>query len=203
MVVENQQSCLIKRFYNPDSGHILFDRVEIQNLKISWVRQQLGLVGQEPILFDETMRVNIAYGKVGGTTEDKIIAATKALNTHNFISALPQGYDTSVGERRMQLSCGEKKRIAINRAIMKNPKVLLDDASSALDAESECKVLEALDRVMVNRTTVVVAHRLAPIKNADVIAVVKNGMVVEQGRQDMKIDNRAYASLVALQMSYS
>ncbi|KAK6928923.1 ABC transporter type 1, transmembrane domain [Dillenia turbinata] len=195
---------LIERFYNPDSGYILFDGVEIQNLKICWLRQQLGLVGQEPILFNETIRSNIAYGKEGGATEDEIIAATKASNAHNFISALPQGYDTSVGERGVQLSGGQKQRIAIARAILKNPKVLLlDEATSALDAESERVVQEALDRVMVNRTTVVVAHRLRTIKNADVIAVVKNGVIAEHGRHDklMKIEKGAYASLVALQMS--
>ncbi|KAJ0081777.1 hypothetical protein Patl1_10088 [Pistacia atlantica] len=195
---------LIERFYDPDSGHIFLDNIDIKELKISWLRQQMGLVSQEPILFNETIRLNIAYGKHGDATEEEIIAATKAANAHNFIAALPNGYDTNVGERGVQLSGGEKQRIAIARAILKNPKILLlDEATSALDAESERVVQEALDSVMVNRTTVVVAHRLTTIKNADIIAVVKNGAIAEKGRHEalMKITDGAYASLVALHMS--
>lgn len=197
---------LLERFYNPDSGRILLDNVELHKLNLSWLRQQMGLVGQEPVLFNETIRMNLAYGKQGKVTEEEIIAATKAANAHNFIAALPQGYDTNVGERGTQLSGGQKQRIAIARAILKNPKILLlDEATSALDAESERVVQDALDTVMVNRTTVVVAHRLATIKNADIIAVVKNGVIAEKGRHDslMKISNGAYASLVALHMNSS
>lgn len=197
---------LILRFYNPDSGRVLLDGVEIQKFKLNWLRQQMGLVSQEPILFNETIRSNIAYGKKGEATEDEIIAATKAANAHTFISALPQGYDTNVGERGVQLSGGQKQRIAIARAILKDPKILLlDEATSALDAESERVVQDALDRVMVNRTTVVVAHRLSTIKGADIIAVVKNGVIAEKGKHDvlMKITDGAYASLVALHMSSS
>ncbi|KAF2549943.1 hypothetical protein F2Q68_00037115 [Brassica cretica] len=181
---------MIERFYNPDSGMILIDQVEIQTFKLSWLRQQMGLVSQEPVLFNETIRSNIAYGKTGGATEEEIISAAQAANAHNFISSLPQGYETSVGERGVQLSGGQKQRIAIARAILKDPKILLlDEATSALDAESERVVQDALDRVMVNRTTVVVAHRLTTIKNADVIAVVKNGVIAEKGRHEtlMKI----------------
>ncbi|OMO82843.1 hypothetical protein COLO4_22806 [Corchorus olitorius] len=195
---------LIERFYDPDSGRLTLDGMDLKKLKLSWLRQQMGLVSQEPILFNETIRDNIAYGKEGSATEEEIMAATKASNAHNFISSLPQGYDTSVGERGVQLSGGQKQRIAIARAILKDPKILLlDEATSALDAESERVVQEALDRVMVNRTTVVVAHRLSTIKNADIIAVVKNGVVAEKGRHDalMKITDGAYASLVALHMS--
>lgn len=195
---------LIERFYDPDSGCVLLDNIDIKKVKISWLRQQMGLVSQEPILFNETIRANIAYGKLGDATEDEIIAATKAANAHNFIAALPNGYDTNVGERGVQLSGGQKQRIAIARAILKNPKILLlDEATSALDAESERVVQDALDSVMVNRTTVVVAHRLTTIKNADIIAVVKNGVIAEKGRHEtlMKITDGAYASLVALHMS--
>lgn len=166
----------------------------------------MGLVSQEPVLFNETIRANIAYGKQGNATEEEITAATKASNAHNFISSLPQGYDTSVGERGVQLSGGQKQRIAIARAILKDPKILLlDEATSALDAESERVVQEALDRVMVNRTTVVVAHRLTTIMGADIIAVVKNGVIVEKGRHEalMKVTDGAYASLVALHSSSS
>ncbi|XP_002519757.2 ABC transporter B family member 9 [Ricinus communis] len=195
---------LVERFYDPDSGKVYLDGVEIKKFKLSWLRQQMGLVGQEPILFNETIRDNIAYGKQGDVTEDEIIAATKAANAHNFISSLPQGYETSVGERGVQLSGGQKQRIAIARAILKNPRILLlDEATSALDAESERVVQEALDKVMINRTTVIVAHRLTTIKCADIIAVVKNGVIAEKGRHDalMKIDNGTYASLVSLHMS--
>ncbi|CAA2957191.1 ABC transporter B family member 9-like [Olea europaea var. sylvestris] len=192
---------LIERFYNPDSGLIFLDGVEIRRFKISWLRQQMGLVSQEPILFNETIRSNIAYGKKGDVTEEKIIAATKVANAHNFISGLPNGYDTSVGERGVQLSGGQKQRIAIARAILKDPKILLlDEATSALDTESERIVQEALDNVMVNRTTVVVAHRLTTIMGADIIAVVKNGVIAEKGKHEtlMKMNNGVYASLVAL-----
>lgn len=197
---------LIERFYDPDSGRVLLDRVGVQKFKVSWLRQQMGLVSQEPILFNETIRANIAYGKKGDVSEEEIVAAAKSSNAHNFISALPQGYDTPVGERGVQLSGGQKQRIAIARAIVKDPRILLlDEATSALDAESERVVQDALDRVMVNRTTVVVAHRLTTIKNADIIAVVKNGVIAEQGRHDvlMKITDGAYASLVALHASAS
>ncbi|GMH15734.1 hypothetical protein Nepgr_017575 [Nepenthes gracilis] len=192
---------LIERFYDPDSGRVLLDGVEIPTLKLSWLRQQMGLVSQEPILFNETIRSNIAYGKQGEATEDEIVEAAISANAHNFISGLPQGYDTSVGERGVQLSGGQKQRVAIARAILKNPKILLlDEATSALDSESERVVQDALDRVMVDRTTVVVAHRLGTIKNADVIAVVKNGVILEKGKHDdlMRIPDGAYASLAAL-----
>ncbi|GLU22765.1 hypothetical protein SLE2022_388140 [Rubroshorea leprosula] len=197
---------LIERFYDPDSGCVLLDGVDIRKLKINWLRQQIGLVGQEPILFNESIRANIAYGKQGETTEEEIIAATIAANAHNFISSLPQGYDTNVGERGVQLSGGQKQRIAIARAIIKDPSILLlDEATSALDAESERVVQTALDKVTVNRTTVVVAHRLATIRGADIIAVVKNGVIAEKGPHDMlmKITDGAYASLVALHASAS
>ncbi|KAH1102780.1 hypothetical protein AAZX31_13G204200 [Glycine max] len=192
---------LLERFYNPDSGRILIDGVDIKEFKLNWLRQQMGLVGQEPILFNDSIRANIAYSKEGGATEEEIIAAAQAANAHKFISSLPHGYDTSVGERGTQLSGGQKQRIAIARAILKDPRILLlDEATSALDAESEGVVQEALDRVSVNRTTVVIAHRLTTIKGADIIAVVKNGAIAEKGGHDalMKIDGGVYASLVAL-----
>ncbi|KAF7818078.1 ABC transporter B family member 21-like [Senna tora] len=197
---------LLERFYDPDSGIITLDGVEIQRLKLKWLRQQMGLVSQEPVLFNDTIRANIAYGKEGNATEAEIIAATELANAHKFISGLQQGYDTVVGERGIQLSGGQKQRVAIARAIIKSPKImLLDEATSALDAESERVVQDALDRVMVNRTTVVVAHRLSTIKNADVIAVVKNGVIVEKGRHEtlINIKDGFYASLVQLHTSAS
>ncbi|XP_038978077.1 ABC transporter B family member 11-like [Phoenix dactylifera] len=192
---------LLQRFYDPDSGQILLDGIEIQRFQLRWLRQQMGLVSQEPSLFNETIRANIAYGKEGQATEAEIIASAELANAHKFISSLQKGYDTLVGERGIQLSGGQKQRVAIARAIVKDPKILLlDEATSALDAESERVVQDALDRVMVNRTTIVIAHRLSTIKGADVIAVVKNGMIIEKGKHEtlINIKDGAYASLVAL-----
>ncbi|XP_025814011.1 ABC transporter B family member 4-like isoform X2 [Panicum hallii] len=195
---------LLERFYDTDSGKILFDDVELQALKVSWLRQQVGLVAQEPVLFNDTIRANIAYGKQGEASEEEVVAAAEAANAHQFISALPDGYNTIVGERGIQLSGGQKQRVAIARAVIKDPKVLLlDEATSALDAESERVVQEALDQVMVGRTTVVVAHRLSTIRGADIIAVLKNGAVAEKGRHEelMRIKGGTYASLVQLSSS--
>ncbi|RWR80846.1 ABC transporter [Cinnamomum micranthum f. kanehirae] len=195
---------LLQRFYEPESGQIMLDGIEISKLQLRWLRQQMGLVSQEPVLFNETIRANISYGKEGGAPEAEILAAAEFANAHKFISSLQQGYDTLVGERGVQLSGGQKQRVAIARAIVKEPKILLlDEATSALDSESERVVQEALDRVMVNRTTIVVAHRLSTIKGADLIAVVKNGVVVEKGKHEalMKVKDGVYASLVALHMS--
>uniref|UniRef100_A0A0E0HHR4 MDR-like ABC transporter n=1 Tax=Oryza nivara TaxID=4536 RepID=A0A0E0HHR4_ORYNI len=192
---------LLERFYDPDSGVILLDGVEIKKLEISWLRDQMGLVSQEPVLFNDTIRANIAYGKNEEVTEEEIVAAAKAANAHEFISSMPEGYSTSVGERGTQLSGGQKQRIAIARAIVKDPRILLlDEATSALDAESERIVQDALDHVMVGRTTVVVAHRLSTIQGADIIAVLKDGAIVERGRHEalMGIASGAYASLVEL-----
>jgi ATP-binding cassette subfamily B (MDR/TAP) protein 1 len=199
---------LLQRFYDPDSGHITLDGVELKKLQLKWLRQQMGLVGQEPVLFNDTIRANIAYGKGSeeAATESEIIAAAELANAHKFISSIQQGYDTVVGERGIQLSGGQKQRVAIARAIVKEPKILLlDEATSALDAESERVVQDALDRVMVNRTTIVVAHRLSTIKNADVIAVVKNGVIAEKGTHEtlIKIEGGVYASLVQLHMTAS
>ncbi|KAF5743846.1 ATP binding cassette subfamily B4 isoform 1 [Tripterygium wilfordii] len=197
---------LLQRFYDPESGRITIDGTELQKFNLRWMRQQMGLVSQEPSLFNDTIRANIAYGKQGNATEAEILAAAEASNAHKFISSLNQGYDTMVGERGVQMSGGQKQRVAIARAIVKDPKILLlDEATSALDAESERVVQDALDRVMVNRTTVVVAHRLSTIKNADVIAVVKNGVIVEKGRHEtlITIKDGVYASLVALHTSAS
>ncbi|XP_076935841.1 ABC transporter B family member 21-like [Bidens hawaiensis] len=197
---------LLQRFYNPDSGSITLDGTELHKFQLKWLRSQMGLVSQEPVLFNDTIRANIAYGKDGDATEGEIIAASELANAHKFISALHQGYDTMVGERGVQMSGGQKQRVAIARAIVKSPKILLlDEATSALDAESERVVQDALDRIMVNRTTVVVAHRLSTIKGADVIAVVKNGVIVEKGKHEklINIKDGFYASLVALHMSSS
>jgi ATP-binding cassette subfamily B (MDR/TAP) protein 1 len=195
---------LLERFYRPDSGTISLDGVEIKNLKINWLRDQMGLVSQEPVLFNDTIRANIAYGKQGEVTEEELIKVTKLADAHKFISSLPQGYQTTVGERGVQLSGGQKQRVAIARAILKDPRILLlDEATSALDAESERIVQNALDHVMVDRTTVIVAHRLSTIESADIIAVLKDGMIVEKGSHEtlVNIKDGFYASLVELRSS--
>ena len=192
---------LLARFYAPDSGRISVDGVQIKRLRNSWLRDQMGLAGQEPVLFKDTIRANITYGKHGEVTEEEVTAVAKAANAHEFISSLPLGYDTLVGEKGVQLSGGQKQRVAIARAIIKDPKILLlDEATSALDAESERIVQDALDRVMVSRTTIVVAHRLSTIKGADAIAVLKEGKIAEKGNHEalMRIKDGVYASLVEL-----
>ncbi|QCD80147.1 ATP-binding cassette [Vigna unguiculata] len=196
---------LLLRFYDPDSGHITVDGKEIQSMQVKWLRQQMGLVSQEPVLFNDSIRANIAYGKGGDATEAEVIGAAELANAHNFISGLQEGYETIVGERGIQLSGGQKQRVAIARAIVKNPKILLlDEATSALDAESEKVVQDALERVMVSRTTIVVAHRLSTIKGADLIAVIKNGVIAEKGTHEALLRKEGdYASLVALHTSAS
>ncbi|GMP95459.1 hypothetical protein CsSME_00044503 [Camellia sinensis var. sinensis] len=196
---------LIERFYEPLSGRILLDGTDIRELDLQWLRQQIGLVNQEPALFATTIRENILYGKDDATLEE-ITRAAKLSEAITFINNLPDRLETQVGERGIQLSGGQKQRIAISRAIVKNPSILLlDEATSALDAESEKSVQEALDRVMVGRTTIVVAHRLSTVRNADVIAVVQGGKIVETGSHDQLISkpNSAYASLIQLQEAAS
>ncbi|KAI5056800.1 hypothetical protein GOP47_0028618 [Adiantum capillus-veneris] len=192
---------LIERFYDPPGGTILLDGVEIMKLQLKWLRQQIGLVSQEPVLFGTSIKDNIAYGKEGATLEEIEQAAVLA-NASNFISRLPKVYDTLVGEHGTQLSGGQKQRVAIARAILKNPRILLlDEATSALDAESEQLVQEAVDRVMMGRTTVVVAHQLTTVRNADVIAVIQHGAIVEQGKHEELLQSTtgAYSQLIRLQ----
>ncbi|XP_011008935.1 PREDICTED: ABC transporter B family member 19 [Populus euphratica] len=191
---------LIERFYDPNQGQVLLDSVDIKTLQLRWLRDQIGLVNQEPALFATTILENIRYGKPDATM-DEVEAATSAANAHSFITLLPNGYNTQVGERGVQLSGGQKQRIAIARAMLKNPKILLlDEATSALDASSESIVQEALDRLMIGRTTVVVAHRLSTIRNVDTIAVIQQGLVVETGTHEELIAKAgAYASLIRFQ----
>uniref|UniRef100_A0A803LSY9 Uncharacterized protein n=1 Tax=Chenopodium quinoa TaxID=63459 RepID=A0A803LSY9_CHEQI len=192
---------LLQRFYNPLDGEILLDGVSIDKLQLKWLRSQMGLVSQEPALFATTIKENILFGKEDATM-DEVIEAAKASNAYNFISQLPLGFDTQVGERGVQMSGGQKQRIAIARAIIKKPRVLLlDEATSALDSESERVVQEALDKASVGRTTIVIAHRLSTIRNADTIAVIQNGQVMESGSHDVLIqhDDGLYTSLVRLQ----
>ncbi|KAF3675298.1 ABC transporter B family member 3 [Capsicum annuum] len=180
---------LLERFYDPEAGEVLLDGINLKKYQLKWLRQQMGLVSPEPILFATTIKENISYGKENAT-EEEIRAAIEIANAANFIEQLPQGLDTKVGEHGTQLSGGQKQRLAIARAILKNPKILLlDEATSALDAESERIVQEALEKVMAKRTTVVVSHRLTTISNADYIAVLHTGKLLEQGDADDKKDN--------------
>eukprot|EP00727_Mastigamoeba_balamuthi_P006102 m51a1_g2110 putative multidrug resistance protein 1 (1352) ;mRNA; f:1624717-1629060 len=172
---------LLERMYNPASGTVFLDGRPVDTLDVAWLRSQMGLVGQEPVLFAESILENIRYGKPGATL-DEVVAATKMANAHNYISSFPKGYDTMVGEKGVTLSGGQKQRIAIARALLRNPKILLlDEATSALDTASEAIVQEALDRARDGRTTIVIAHRLSTIVNADCIVVVNKGQVVEVG----------------------
>ncbi|KAL7100803.1 hypothetical protein ACP275_08G017700 [Erythranthe tilingii] len=194
---------LLQRFYDPISGEILLDGVAIDKLQLKWLRSQMGLVSQEPALFATSIKENILFGKEDASMEE-VIEAAKAANAHNFITQLPQGYDTQVGERGVQMSGGQKQRIAIARAVIKAPKILLlDEATSALDSESERVVQEALDKAAVGRTTIVIAHRLSTVRNADLIAVVQNGQVAQIGSHDELIsdDLCLYTSLIRLQQT--
>lgn len=195
---------LLERFYDPTAGSILLDGQDIKNLNVQWLRDQVGLVSQEPVLFARSIKENIAYG-LPGATDEQIIAVAKASNAHDFISKFPDGYDTHVGDKGAQLSGGQKQRIAIARILLKSPKVLLlDEATSALDSESEYVVQQALDEVLGsgNRTTIIIAHRLSTIRNADVIAVVKDGRIVEQGSHNdlMATSGSEYSKLVEAQV---
>ncbi|KAL3723213.1 hypothetical protein ACJRO7_035400 [Eucalyptus globulus] len=196
---------LLQRYYDPLNGEILLDGVPIDKLQLKWLRSQMGLVSQEPTLFATTIKENILFGKEDATMEE-VVEAAKASNAHNFISQLPQRYDTQVGERGIQMSGGQKQRIAIARAIIKSPRILLlDEATSALDLESERIVQEALEKVAVGRTTIIVAHGLSTVQNADVIAVVQNGQVMETGSHQELIrrEEGIYSSLVHLQQTES
>jgi subfamily B ATP-binding cassette protein MsbA len=172
---------LIPRFYDPTAGCITIDGYDVRHVQMRSLREQIGIVPQETALFSGNVRDNILYGKLDATPGE-VEAAARAANAHGFILELAEGYDTLVGERGVKLSGGQRQRIAIARAILKNPRVLiLDEATSSLDSESEQAVQEALQRLMQARTTFVIAHRLSTIVNADRIAVIEGGYVVEQG----------------------
>ncbi|GAB4856643.1 Multidrug resistance protein 1 [Ancistrocladus abbreviatus] len=193
---------LIERFYDPTSGQVLLDGHDIKTLKLRWLRQQMGLVSQEPALFATTIKENILLGRPDAT-QVEIEEAARVANAHSFIIKLPDGFDTQVGERGLQLSGGQKQRIAIARAMLKNPAILLlDEATSALDSESEKLVQEALDRFMIGRTTLVIAHRLSTIRKADLVAVLQQGSVTEIGTHEdliAKGENSVYAMLIRMQ----
>ena len=177
-------AALLLRFYDPDGGALRLDGVDLRRLDPAWLRRQIGLVAQEPLLFSSSVADNIRYGRPDATAVE-IEAAARAANAHDFVSAFPDGYDTLVGERGVQLSGGQKQRVAIARAVLKDPRILvLDEATSALDAQAEHLVVEALERLMEGRTSLVIAHRLSTVRQADRVAVIEAGAVIELGRHE-------------------
>lgn len=175
---------LVPRFYDPTSGAITIDGIDLRDLSVRSLRESIGIVTQETILFNDTVRNNIAYG-LDDCPMERVIAAARAANAHNFIMEMPQRYDSVIGERGVKISGGERQRLALARAILKNPPILiLDEATSALDTESEILVQEAIERLMAGRTSIVIAHRLSTVQHADRIVVIEAGRIVETGRHD-------------------
>jgi subfamily B ATP-binding cassette protein MsbA len=173
---------LLPRFYDPTAGRILIDGIDLRDVRLRSLRDKIGIVTQETILFNDSVRNNIAYG-LEECPLDQIMAAARAANAHNFIMEMPHGYDSVIGERGVKISGGERQRLSLARAILKNPPLLiLDEATSALDTESEILVQQAIERLMSGRTSIVIAHRLSTIQHADRIVVLEGGRIVESGR---------------------
>jgi subfamily B ATP-binding cassette protein MsbA len=191
---------LLPRYYDPDDGQILIDGYDLRELRIRDLRKLIGVVTQESILFNDTVYNNIAFG-VEDTTEEQVIAAAKVAHAHDFIMAMPDGYQTNIGDRGSKLSGGQRQRLSIARAVLKNPPILiLDEATSALDTESERLVQDALTHLMQNRTTLVIAHRLSTIVHADHIIVLQKGEIAEQGTHTELLEkNGVYRRLYDLQ----
>lgn len=177
-------AALVSRFYDPDRGKLTLDGVDLRELDATWLRERVGVVAQEPVLFSASIAENVRYGKPGASLEE-VQAACRASNASEFIEAFPDGYETEVGERGVRLSGGQKQRVAIARAILKDPRLLvLDEATSALDSESELLVQEALGRLVAARTTIVIAHRLSTVRDADRVLVLDAGRIVQEGKHD-------------------
>ncbi|MDW8465758.1 MAG: ABC subfamily B transporter ATP-binding protein [Chloroherpetonaceae bacterium] len=196
---------LLLRFYTPDAGAILIDGKDSQEYDLTALRKQMSIVPQDVLLFGGTIAENIAYGKPDAS-EAEIIEAAKKAHAHEFVSLFPEGYKTIVGERGIKLSGGQRQRIAIARAILKNPAILiLDEATSSLDSESERLVQDALETLMQGRTTFIIAHRLSTVRTADKIIVVKDGQVMEQGTHQelMELEHGIYRTLSELQFDLS
>tara|TARA_B100000949_G_scaffold234775_1_gene254992 strand:- start:6130 stop:7017 length:888 start_codon:yes stop_codon:yes gene_type:complete len=191
---------LVTRFYDVNKGEILIDGTNIKNITKKSLRGLMGLVTQDSILFNDSVKSNIALGKENATM-DEIIEAAKVANAHDFIMDLPHGYDTNIGDSGNKLSGGQKQRLSIARAVLKNPPIMiLDEATSALDTESERLVQDALEKMMQNRTSIVIAHRLSTIQNADTIVVMSKGEIVEQGtHEELMKSDKNYKKLVEMQ----
>lgn len=185
---------LVPRFYDPTSGDIYIDGHNLKDIKQKSLRQQMGIVLQEPFLFNDTVKTSIAYGKIGATDEE-IIEASKAANAHDFIEQLPKGYDTVIGERGVKMSGGQRQRISIARAILANPRILiLDEATSSVDTETEVLIQDAIQKLVKDRTTFVIAHRLSTIHHANLIVVLDKGNVIEMGTHDELLANEGLYS---------
>jgi subfamily B ATP-binding cassette protein MsbA len=195
---------LLIRFYDPTSGHIEIDGIDLRRIRLDSLRRLMGVVTQETILFNDTVRNNIAYGLDGSVSDEEVIEAAKAANAHDFILQMPQGYDTVIGDRGTKLSGGERQRIAIARAILRNPPILIfDEATSALDTESEVLVQQAIDRLLQGRTSFVIAHRLSTVKNADRIVVLSGGRIVQEGRhEELLAQDGLYRKLYEMQFRW-
>jgi subfamily B ATP-binding cassette protein MsbA len=194
---------LLPRFYEVTNGRILIDGKDIRELQLGSLRKQIAMVTQDVILFNDTVRANIGYGDPSATeaNEEAIMRAAKAALVDDFVVNLPQGYDTRIGERGMRLSGGERQRISIARALLKNaPILILDEATSSLDAESEASVQQALQNLMQGRTTIVIAHRLSTVRRADRIIVLSDGLIKESGtHEDLVVRRGLYWKLYNLQ----
>jgi ATP-binding cassette, subfamily B, bacterial MsbA len=191
---------LVPRFHDVTSGEVLIDGINIKDYSLKSVRGLLSIVTQEPILFNDTIANNIRLGKEDATDEE-IIQAAKIANAHNFVTQKEQGYDTNIGDRGSKLSGGERQRLTIARAVAKNPPILiLDEATSSLDTESERLVQDAINNMMQNRTSIVIAHRLSTIRHADEIIVLQKGKIVERGTHEQLLEqNGFYRKLVEMQ----
>jgi ABC-type multidrug transport system fused ATPase/permease subunit len=191
---------LIPRFYDADKGRVLIDGVDVLTYTKESLRKQIGFVLQDTVLFHGTIKSNIAYGRTDAT-EEQIIEAAKLANAHDFIAAMPHGYDTLVGERGLTVSGGQRQRIGIARAIIRNsPILILDEPTAALDTESERLVMEGLEKLMKGRTVITIAHRLSTIRDSDKIIVLDGGLVAEQGTHDELLERKGiYAELHRVQ----
>jgi subfamily B ATP-binding cassette protein MsbA len=194
---------LIPRFYDVTDGSILIDGIDIRNITVKSLRSFIGVVTQETILFNDTVKNNIAYG-LQDVSPDKIIEAAKAANAHNFIEGLKDNYETVIGDRGTKLSGGERQRLSIARALLKNPPILiLDEATSSLDTESELLVQQAIERLMKGRTSIVIAHRLSTVQSADKIIVLSDGEIVEEGTHELLLSKLGlYHKLYNMQFKF-